>query len=129
MALDPATLGRTALAVAVPVWLALGFGLSLRSGQTPLIERIARVGDPELAPDLCRYTRRLTGLWCAYFIAAALAVVVVGGRSWWHGGVLVGVGAALLFVGEHRLRPLFFPGRGFPTLTQQLRDTWAVWHH
>jgi uncharacterized membrane protein len=126
---DPATLGRTVLAAAVPIGLALVFGLSLRRGRRPLIERIARVGDPDLAPDLCRYTRMLTAAWCAYFCVAALAAAAIGGRgSWWHSGVLVGVGAALLFVGEHRLRPRLFPGRRFPTLAQQLRDTWAVWH-
>ena len=52
--------------------LAVVFGRTLRAGQVPLIERIARVGDPTLTPALCRYTRRLTVIWCVYFVAAAV---------------------------------------------------------
>jgi hypothetical protein len=42
-------------------------------------------------------------------------------------GVLVLLGSAILFAGEHRLRPHLFPGHVFPGLVQQVRDTWSVW--
>ena len=108
-------------------WLAVFFGRTLRAGQTPLIERIARVSDPALSPPLCRYTRRLTALWCGYFVVAALLSVSLGDVVP-VAGVLVWLGSALLFVGEHRLRPRLFPGQAFPGLVQQVRDTWSVWH-
>jgi uncharacterized membrane protein len=109
-------------------WLAIFFGRTLAPGRVPLIERIARVSDPELKPSLTRYTRLLTALWCVYFaIAALLAVWGLGGSSF-NAGAWVGLGSAALFVGEHRLRRLFFPGEVFPGLAQQVRDTWSIWH-
>jgi uncharacterized membrane protein len=108
-------------------WLAVFFGRTLRPGQVPLIERIARVSDPAMPLPLRRYTRRLTAVWCGYFVIAAL-LSVTAGRALPGMGVLVLLGSAVLFVGEHWLRPRFFPGQAFPGLVQQLRDTWAVWH-
>lgn len=105
-------------------WLAFTFGRTLRAGQTPLIERIARVRDPALAPALCRYTRRLTCLWTAYFVVAA-TVVAFSDVRWL--GAAVALGALVLFVGEHSVRPLLFPGKSFPNLAQQVVDTASVW--
>jgi uncharacterized membrane protein len=107
-------------------WLALFFGRTLRAGQVPLIERIARIGDPVLTPALCRYTRRLTVVWCVYFVVVALLTLPSSMRFAWI-SVLTWSGTIVLFVGEHWLRPRLFPGRDFPSLTQQLRDTWSVW--
>ncbi|MDB5947769.1 MAG: hypothetical protein JWQ33_2795 [Ramlibacter sp.] len=109
-------------------WLAIFFGRTLAPGQVPLIERIARVSDPELSPTLKRYTRLLTALWSAYFVIAALLVLLVIRSSSFNGGAWVGLGSAALFVGEHWLRRRIFPGESFPGLAQQVRDTWAVWH-
>ena len=123
--LDEAVLWR-----AVPVlllgWLAIFFGRTLRAGHVPLIEQVARVRDPALTPALCRYTRRLTAIWSAYFAAAALLSTVVKLPFWWAGG-LVWLGVIGLFVGEHRLRSRLFPGHSFPSLTQQLHDTVSIW--
>lgn len=107
--------------------LALFFGRTLRAGRLALIERIALVSDPALPPVLRRYTRRLTAVWCAYFVLAALAVVVAGG-SLVSVGLWVWSGTVLLFVGEHALRARLYPEYRFPGLLQQLRDTWSVWH-
>ena len=123
--LDEAFWWRAASALML-VWLAVFFGRTLRAGQVPLIERIARVREPALAPPLCRYTRRLTALWCGYFLFAAL-LSLVPGRSVVSTGVLVWAGTAVLFIGERLLRPRLFPGQVFPGLLQQLRDTWSVW--
>jgi uncharacterized membrane protein len=116
-----------AASVLVLAWLAFFFGRTLRRGQLPLIERIASVSDPEMTGQLRRYTRRLTAVWSAYFVAAA-SLCLAAGPSWAGAGAWVWVGTVVLFVGEHRLRPRLFPGRSFPGLVQQVRDTWRVWH-
>jgi uncharacterized membrane protein len=115
-----------ALSALILGWLAYFFGRTLRRGHVPLIERIARVRDPELPPALCRYTRRLTAVWSIYFVAAGLLSIGVRLPFWWT-GALVWLGAISLFVGEHRLRPRLFPGRSFPNLMQQVQDTARIW--
>lgn len=125
MAIDPAIAWR-AVSLLMLGWLAFFFGRTLRPGHEALITRIARVSEPALSPQLVRYTRRLTGIWCAYFILAALLCLALGPSAAWL-GLLVWAGTALLFVGEHWLRPLLFPGQHFPGLRQQLQDTMRVW--
>jgi uncharacterized membrane protein len=122
---DPTILWR-ALSALVLGWLAYFFGRTLRTGCVPLIERIARVRDPELPPALCRYTRRLTAVWTLYFVAAGLLSFGMQLPFLWAGG-LIWLGAISLFVGEHRLRPYLFPGRSFPNLIEQVQDTARIW--
>ena len=124
--LDVTALWRV-VSFVVLAWLAFFFGRTLRQGQTPLIEKFARVGNPAMTPELCTYTRRLTGIWCGYFVLAAAASGFANVAPV-STGLLVWLGTAVLFVGEHRLRPVFFPGQKFPGLLQQIRDTWQVWH-
>ena len=50
-----------------------------------MIERIARVGNPALPPALCRYTRRLTAVWCIYFVIAAGLSLTVNVSFAWNG--------------------------------------------
>lgn len=125
--LNVATLWRVASLVAL-MWLAIFFGRTLRSGQTPLIERFARVSNPAMSPEFCTYTRFLTGIWCAYFIFAAVASAATNSAPF-STGVFIWIGTILLFVGEYLLRPRFFPGQKFPGLLKQIRDTWHVWHN
>jgi uncharacterized membrane protein len=75
---------------------------------------------------LCRYTRALTALWSLYFVVVATAAALAG---WGFEQVSVGVAgaSAVLFVGEHCVRRLIFPGEWFPGLIQQVRDTVRVW--
>jgi uncharacterized membrane protein len=124
-ALDAATIWRV-VPVLVLGWLAIVFGLTLRAGRVPMIERIARVSDPALPPALCRYTRRLTFVWCIYFVVAALLSLTLNLPFGWS-GALVWSGTVVLFVGERWLRPHLFTGHEFPGLCKQLRDTWIVW--
>lgn len=124
--LDMAALWRV-VSLLVLAWLAIFFGCTLRQGQTPLIERFARVGNPVMTPEFCTYTRRLTGIWCVYFVVAAFASGVANVTPV-STGLFVWLGTVVLFVGEHLLRPVFFPGQKFPGLWQQIRDTWQVWH-
>ena len=108
------------------LWLAVFFGRTLRAGDTPLIERVARVSKPMLSPALCRYTRRLTALWCGYFVLAAALIV---GTRLGFGRASAGTAmfSLLLFVGEWGVRRLLFPNEWFPDLLQQLRDTVQAW--
>lgn len=115
-----------AVPIAVLLWLAFFFGRTLRRGSVPLIEQIARLSEQELPAPICRYTRRLTAIWCGYFVASALVSLVARLPFGWT-SALISSGAVLLFVSEHRLRRRFFPDRKFPGLVQQLRDTWIVW--
>jgi uncharacterized membrane protein len=114
----------------VLLWLAYFFGRTLRRGETPLIERIARRSTPDMSTALCRYTRGLTALWCAYFVVAATITAlsqVTDLRAHARSSLFVWGGTVLLFVGERWLRPLLFPDQAFPGLLQQLRDTWSIW--
>lgn len=118
--------GLRYLSPLVLLGLAVFFGRTLRRGATPLIERIARQSNPALPAKLCRYTRQLTAVWCAYFVAAAL-LTTFSDAAYVRLSLAVWGGTLLLFVGERWLRPWLFPGEVFPGLTQQLRDTWGVW--
>ena len=112
--------------ILVLLWLAIFFGRTLREGAVPLIERIARIGKPELSVALCRYTRLLTTLWCAYFIAAA-ALTTAANVGFERASFGVALVSALFFIGEYGLRRRLFPGEYFPGLVQQVRDTVRVW--
>ena len=109
------------------LWLAIFFGRTLRKGEVPLIERVARVGKPTLSPVLCRYARGLTVMWCAYFGVAAL-LSIVGELGFQQASVGVAALSAVLFVGENWMRRLvLFRDEPFPGVVQQVRDTIRVW--
>jgi len=110
----------------VLIWLAIRFGRTLRTGAVPLIQQIAHVANPDLSPVLCRYTRRLTIIWSAYFIVA-LMFLFIGELSQVLKGVSIGFCSVLLYVGEYLLRPYIFPQEKFPSLYQQIHDTRSVW--
>lgn len=123
-------MSASALWHAVPamvlLWLAVFFGRTLRAGQMPLIERIARVGKPDLSQALCRYTRKLTTAWCVYFLLAALLSLSKALSFGWT-SILVWTGSVLFFVGERMIRVHLYPDQTFPGLWQQVQDTCRVW--
>ena len=116
-----------ALTAAALAWLGIFFGRTLAPGKMPMIERIARVSEPQLKPVLVRYTRRLTLAWCVYFFAGALLTLALYSVRF-PLGLCFALGSAAFFVGEHSLRPHLFPGERFPGLVQQVRDTLKAWH-
>lgn len=67
LALD---LAAKAYPVAVNLGLLASFGWSLWQGP-PVVERLARLREPELPPHAVRYTRRVTQVWCVFFIVNA----------------------------------------------------------
>ena len=66
----------------VPVFINLGlfyvFGRTLRSGPS-LIERFARMRDPNLSAARVRHCRTATAVWCGFFAANA---AVSGALAW-----------------------------------------------
>ena len=65
--LGEAELGMRAYPVAVSLILLAVFAGSLFQGM-PIIERLARLQEPDLPPEGVRYTRKVTWAWCGFFI-------------------------------------------------------------
>ncbi|MDR3432166.1 MAG: hypothetical protein P4L95_09750 [Rouxiella aceris] len=78
--------------VAVNTFLLLLFGQSLFFSP-PIVERLARLAQPELPAQAVSYTRRVTQVWCIFFMfngAAALYTCLRGDIALWtlyNGGI------------------------------------------
>lgn len=104
--------GEPALLRWYPVLISLAllglFAGSLVSGM-PIIERLARLSEPELPAAAVRYTRQVTWVWVGYFIINAS---IAGGLalwaplSWWtlYTGLIAYLLMGLLFAGEWLVR-------------------------
>ncbi|MDR6643962.1 putative membrane protein [Luteibacter sp. 1214] len=84
------------------------FGLSLKFGP-PMIERIARVTEPDLPPVAVAYTRKVTWVWVGFFFFNGTASALLAGwgpLSWWtfYNGILAYSVMGVLFLGEWILR-------------------------
>ena len=94
--------------VLLSLFLLAVFGLSLLRGQ-PLIERLARLREPDLPPRAVRYTRRVTQVWCLFFLGNALTaagLALWAPLAWWtlYTGVIAYGLMGLLFAGEWLVR-------------------------
>lgn len=94
--------------VAVNLIMLAVFASSLR-GKQSIVERLARLQDPELSPRGVRYTRNVTKAWCVFFVlngAIAAGTALSGDLklwTWWNG--LLSYGAmGLMFGAEYLLR-------------------------
>ncbi|HEZ2311327.1 TPA: hypothetical protein WHR96_000813 [Neisseria meningitidis] len=86
------------------------FGGSLFAGQT-VIEKLARLQQPDLPEKAVHYTRRVTQVWCVFFIingTLAALLVRLGRYDWWavYTGVIAYVLMGMLFAGEWLYRKL-----------------------
>jgi len=86
---------------------ALFFGSLLRPPS--VVEQIARVSDPDLPERAVAYTRKVTMVWCAFFVfngSMALSTVLFGDLAIWafYNGFVSYALMALLFAGEYLLR-------------------------
>ena len=84
------------------------FGLSLKYGP-PLVERLARLREPQLPAVAVRYTRRVTQVWALFFLGnglTAAALTLWTPLSWWtlYNGLIAYLLMGLLFAGEWLLR-------------------------
>jgi uncharacterized membrane protein len=84
------------------------FGATLIKGP-PMVERLARLREPDLPAHAIAYTRQVTKVWCGFFVlngalAAGLALFA-SERAWalYTGGIAYGLMGAL-FAGEWLVR-------------------------
>lgn len=71
--------------VVVNIVMLTVFGGSLWTAM-PLVERLARLHDPYLPPEGIRYTRRVTQVWCLFFVingGIALFTALQGDMTLW----------------------------------------------
>lgn len=84
------------------------FGGSLRSTM-PIVERLARLQEPDLPEKAVRYTRRVTQVWCLFFIfngSIALFTTLYGNmplRTAWN-GIIAYLLIGFLTAGEWLIR-------------------------
>ncbi|WP_348740475.1 hypothetical protein [Pseudomonas rhodesiae] len=84
------------------------FGLSLKYGP-PIVERLARMTEPQLPPEAIVYTRQVTVVWSVFFLANGLlaaALTLWAPLSWWtlYNGLIAYGLMGLLFAVEWLVR-------------------------
>ena len=97
--------------VLVNAALLAAFGWSLRRGPS-MVERLARLREPDLPAVAVGYTRRVTQAWCLFFLAngmVALGTALFAPENVWslYTGVVSYVLMGLMFGGEYLLRMRF----------------------
>jgi len=97
--------------VLVNVVLLATFGYSLWAPPS-VVERLARLREKDFPPAAVRYTRRVTQLWCGFFIVnggIALGTALWASEAVWslYTGVIAYILMALLFGGEYLVRLRF----------------------
>jgi len=98
--------------------LLFAFGVTLRPGSMPMIERFARLQQKDLGDEQRAWCRLWTWIWCAFFVfngATAGALAAFAPMSWWafYNGMLCYALIGGVFLLEWLLRRRRFP---------QLRD-------
>lgn len=84
------------------------FGASLLKPPS-IVERMARIWDPDLPVAAIGYTRRVTEVWCVFFVlngSAALVTAVAADIETWafYNGVVSYILMGILFAGEYLIR-------------------------
>ncbi len=100
---------------AMSLGMLLLFGLSLRFPPS-MIERFARLHEPDLPSAGVLYTRRVTQVWCIFFVANgsfAAWTALYASRDTWalYNGLIAYLLMGVLFAGEWLLRRRFIPHR------------------
>ena len=95
--------------VVISLVMLLVFGVTLRRGAVPMIERFARLQEPDLSPDKQLWCRLWTWIWCCFFVVNATAAGVlaaVAPMAWWvfYTTTLSYLLMGVLFGGEWLLR-------------------------
>ncbi|MGO2132120.1 MAG: hypothetical protein ACTH3D_04370 [Halomonas sp.] len=103
LAID-AELGMRGYPVAINTVLLATFATSLWQGM-PVVERLARLKEPDLPPQGVLYTRRVTQVWCVFFMingAIAAWTAAYADLALWslYNGVISYGLIALMFTGE-----------------------------
>ncbi|MCK5941621.1 MAG: strain DSM, partial [Planctomycetes bacterium] len=100
--------------VATNVVLLVSFGVTLRPGSMPMIERFARLQEKELDGEKRAWCRMWTWIWCAFFVAngaTAALLALYAEMRWWalYNGLLCYALIGSLFAIEWLLRRVRFP--------------------
>ena len=74
-----------------------------------IVERMARLSEPDLPASGVAYTRTVTKVWCAFFVvngSIALATALWASQAVWslYNGVIAYVAMGVLFAGEYLVR-------------------------
>lgn len=104
-----------AIPAVVNIAMLAAFSASLRRGEQPLIEGLARARVPHLplGPEHVRYCRSVTTLWCAYFAVAGGCGAILAAfapYAWWALGTgpVSYAALGLLFAVEYGVRKYRF---------------------
>jgi uncharacterized membrane protein len=113
--------------VGTNVFLAVGFGGTLRAGQQALITRLARSVHRQFTPEMAAYTRKLTLAWTVYFVAMALlslGLYAFARFETWalFANVLTPLAVAVMFGGEYWLRYRLHPDFERTSLADAVRS-------
>ncbi len=100
--------------VAANAVLLLSFGATLRSGSASMIERFARLQEPDLSESKQAWCRLWTKLWCGFFVAngaIAAALALAGDVEAWalYNGLFAYALIGGMFALEWTLRRVRFP--------------------
>ncbi len=87
----------------------LVFGFSLQPNKTPIIERLARITEPDLPDSGVIYTRIVTKVWICFFVfngLASAATLYLGDLSIWalYNGLISYLLMGTLFITEFIVR-------------------------
>lgn len=88
----------------VNLGLLIAFGATLAHGPS-MIEKFARLGNPDLAPGAVRHTRRVTQVWCVFFLlngAFSAYTALYWSRASWslYNGAIAYVLIGVLLIAE-----------------------------
>jgi uncharacterized membrane protein len=98
----------------IHLFLAVGFGSTLRAGHTPLITTLAARVHREFTPAMVVYTRKVTIAWTIYFVVMAgisLALFTLAPFDTWalFANLLTPIAVVLMFGAEYGLRYRLHP--------------------
>lgn len=113
--------------VGVHLFLAVGFGSTMRVGQTPLITTMAARVHRNFTPAMALYTRKVTLAWTLYFIAMALTSVALYAfasfEAWARfANLLTPLAVAAMFGAEYLLRYHWHPEFERSSVTDAIRS-------
>lgn len=100
--------------IGVHLFLAFGFGSTLRAGRTPLISLLASRVHRVFPPAMAIYTRKVTLAWTIYFVAMALVSALLFAFARFEvwavfANLLTPISIALMFGAEFTLRYRLHP--------------------
>lgn len=89
------------------------FGATLLRPPT-MVERFARLSEPDLSPMAVRYTRHVTEIWCLFFVfngSIAVYTALAASREAWalYNGFIAYLLMGTLFAGERAVRRRVLP--------------------